>query len=227
MAKKHTTARSIGALLLLSIVFGVFSVAPSVDSSTYLREASLHSGHVTLAALFQVLMAVAYVGIGIFILASIPHTYRHWAYGFLCFRILAVCLSLIATALLLAIPLVSQSYLTAPVGEAIMHERMGHIMKVSRDFVNHGLMVILLVSGNVLLYWAWMKTRQIPRWLCYWGLCGSALAVLASVLLLFAVIDVISTEYLLLNSALGIQELVLGFWLLIKGWSSRRIALQT
>jgi hypothetical protein len=60
----------------------------------------------------------------------------------------------------------------------------------------------------------------IPRWLTIWGLIG-AVPYLANALLHFFHIESGAGTYL--EIPLGIQELVMGLWLIIKGFSQAAV----
>ncbi len=61
---------------------------------------------------------------------------------------------------------------------------------------------------------------MVPRWLSGWGLLGTILTIVASYLIMFQFIEVISQTYILLNIPMAVQEIVLGMWLIIKGFSN-------
>ena len=70
-------------------------------------------------------------------------------------------------------------------------------------------------------YIVFYKTKLIPRWLSIWGLVGAALCILSSMLVMFNVIGAFSTVQIVLNLPfIGVQEMVLAAWLIIKGFNS-------
>lgn len=82
-------------------------------------------------------------------------------------------------------------------------------------------MILVLCAGNFMFYILLLKSKLIPKWLSIWGLLGYLLSAIASVLILFQVVEVITTEYLVLNVPTAIQELILGIWLITKGFDQR------
>ena len=100
---------------------------------------------------------------------------------------------------------------------SLIFEAMGNLLKVTRDYINHIFMVLALGAGNLLLYVLFLRTKLIPSWLSIWGILGILPAIFASVLLLFHQIEVITPQYLVLNMPTALFELVLGFWLMLKG----------
>ena len=75
---------------------------------------------------------------------------------------------------------------------------------------------IFFIIGATCLYASFYRTRLIPRWLTIWGLIG-VVPYLANALLHFFHVDTGVGIYL--EIPLGIQELVMGLWLVIKGFN--------
>lgn len=207
----------IGLLFIISMITGIGSVAPSVDGSNYLTEASIHSNQVILAAISQFIMAMAYMAIGILFFPIIKRFGTHLSIGFLSSRIIASTLVIIGTIILISLLALSQTYEKIAPNNSLDIEVIGNMLKITRDYINHVFMILVLCLGNILLYLLLIRSKLIPSWLSIWGLFGALLSIIASVLVLFQVLDIITTNYILLNVPTGIQELVLGLWLIFKG----------
>jgi len=78
--------------------------------------------------------------------------------------------------------------------------------------------------GAYLYYALFFKTRLVPRWLSVWGLAGITLFVATSLLVLFRQIAPFSTAQVLMSIPIGIQEMVLAVWLIVKGFNPSAIA---
>jgi hypothetical protein len=76
----------------------------------------------------------------------------------------------------------------------------------------------LAYLGFALFYILMIKSKLIPLWLSIWGAVGALLSVLASLLVLFGSIDIITSGYIILNIPSALLELVLALWLIIKGF---------
>jgi hypothetical protein len=72
------------------------------------------------------------------------------------------------------------------------------------------------IIGAACLYISFYRTRLIPRWLAIWGLIG-AVPYLANALLHFFHVETGIGMYL--EMPLGIQEMVMALWLIIKGFN--------
>lgn len=212
-------SKTIGILILLGMITGIFSVAPAIDSADYLTQGAANFNQVVIAAIFQLLMSLIYIGVAIALFPIIQKINTHLSIGFLSFRIIAVTLSFLGTLLLLSTLALSQDFVTQYSPNVTFYETIGHLLKSTRDQVNHVFMVIVLCMGNGLLYLAFIQSRLIPNWISIWGMIGCGLSIIASLLVLFGKMDIITSEYLLLNAPTGIQELILAFWLIFKGFN--------
>lgn len=215
--------RLAGLLILAGMAAGIFSVAPAIDAANYLTEAAKHPDEAILAAVFQFVMSLAYIGVAILLYPNIKRFGSSLSIGFLSFRIIAVSLSIIGTTLLLSVLALSQEYSQNPLQDRQSLEVWGNVLKTSRDYINHVFMVLVLCAGNFILYVLFFKSKLIPQWLSVWGMTGAFLSVTASMLVLFRKVDIITYEYLALNVPTAVQELVLGVWLIAKGVDKRVI----
>jgi len=65
----------------------------------------------------------------------------------------------------------------------------------------------LAVSLSGLMYYTMLyQTRLVPRWLSGWGLVGTTLTSFATLLVMFRLIDIITTSYLVLIFPMALQE---------------------
>ncbi len=212
-----------GLLFIVGMVAGIFSVAPAVDSAKYLTEAAINSNQVIIGAIFQFIMSLAYLGIAILIYPIIKRFGNSLAIGFLSFRIIAATLVIFGAILLLSILALSQEFVQNSHQNTLDLETLGNVFKTTRDYINHVFMILVLCTGNFMLYILLMKSKLISQWLSVWGLFGTLLSSIASVLVLFQVVEIITFEYLILNVPTAMFELILGIWLIVKGFDKRVI----
>lgn len=211
--------RLTGILLLTGMLAGIFSVAPAIDSTNYLTEAAIAPYRVIMAAIFQFIMSLAYIGIAILLYPILKRFDSGLSIGFLSFRIIAVSLSIVGTVLLLSLLALSEELVKDPAQSILTIKALGSVLKISRDYINHVFMILILCTGNFLFYILLLNAKLIPQWLSVWGILGALLSAIASVLVLFRVVDIITPEYLVLNAPTALQDLVLGVWLILKGFN--------
>lgn len=207
-----------GVLIIISIIAGVFSISTVIDSSHYLTEAATNSNQVLISSIFQFILFLTYLGFAILLYPIIKKFNERLALGFLSFRIVASLLLIIGTIILLSILALSQEFIKNTSESQMIFEAFGNVLKITRDYSNHVFMVLTLGIGNLMLYILFLKSRLIPKWLSVWGILGTIVSIFASVLLLFQLIEVITFQYLILNVPIAVFELILGLWLITKGF---------
>lgn len=210
-----------GLLIILGMIAGILSIASSVDSPNYLTEATANAAKVSIAALFQFILCLTYIGFAIVLYPIVKKYNQVLALGFLSFRIISGVVLIIGTAILLSILVISQEFVKSSSENLWAFEAFGNVLKTIRDYINHMFMVFTIGIANLMLYILFLKTKLIPKWLAVWGILGVVLSMLASVLLLFNIVDVITVEYLVLNAPTGLFEFVLGIWFIFKGFNTK------
>lgn len=85
------------------------------------------------------------------------------------------------------------------------------------------LLFIYLFNGlaGLPLCWVFLRTGLVPRWLAVLGLVGYAVIIPAAVLNMFGLVDTVAGAGLLALLPGGLFELLLPFWLFIKGFNMR------
>jgi len=146
------------------------------------------------------------------------------AIGFVSFRIIAGIFQLIGVIVLPLFILLSQEFIKSTSSDLLYFQTLGGVLKLGRDLANHVGMMLATGFGNLILFYIFYKTKLIPRWLSSWGLLGNMLAIVASFLILFRLIDVITPHFIVLTIPLVLQEIGLAIWLITKGFNSSTIA---
>jgi len=88
-------------------------------------------------------------------------------------------------------------------------------------------MPLILSAGNLMFYAILHQSELVPRWLSLLGFISTVLSgILASLLLMFGVIYIITPTYITLALPTALLEIVLAVWLIIKGFSAKKMNLQ-
>jgi len=135
------------------------------------------------------------------------------------FRIIAGVFQLVGVIALPIFILLSQEFLESTAPDILYFQFSGDVIKLGRDLANHVGVMLATGLGNLILFYMFYKTKLIPRWLSSWGLIGNTLAMQASFLILFRLIDVITPHFIVLTIPLVLQEIVLAIWLIVKGFN--------
>ncbi len=225
MKSNRKTAIIAGILILIGMVAGMLSIGPSVESPDYLAAVSGNQNQVLTGAFFQFTLVPIYIGFALVLYPIVRNYSKSLAIGFVSFRIIAGVFQIVGVIVLPIFILLSQVFLKSTSSDLLYFQTVGDLLKLGRDLVNHVGVMLATGLGNLILYYIFYKTKLIPRWLAGWGLIGNILAMLASFLILFRLIDVITPHFIVLTIPLVFQEIVLAIWLIFKGFNSSEIAL--
>jgi hypothetical protein len=212
-----------GALYIVGTVAGVLSIAPAADDADYLLKASSNANQVLLGALFQFIMTIAYVGFTITLFPILRKQNESFALGFLSFRIIAAVLNIIGFIILLLLLSLSQQFVKAGTPNLSYFQTLGDLLRTGRDFVNHVAMILATSVAGLMFYILLFQTKLIPRWLSLWGLLGTLFTIIASLLIMFHKVDIITSTYIVLNLPLILLEIVLAIWFIVKGFNPSSI----
>ena len=213
-----------GVLYLLGFIAGVLSIASAVDDPEFLIKTAANANQTLFAALFQFVMIVAYLGIALTLYPIVKIFNERLALGFLSFRIIGTVFILIGVILLLLILTISQDFIRTGSSNLPMFQIIGGLLRTGRDYVNHIAMIVSLNIGGIMLYLLLYKARLVPRWLSVWGIIGAIVTIIASFLIMFGLIDIITPEYMIMNVPIALQELTFAIWLIVKGFNRKVIS---
>lgn len=85
--------------------------------------------------------------------------------------------------------------------------------------VTSAVLTVVFIIGAVMFYWALYRYRLVPRWLSGWGLLSAIPYLIAGFMVMFGVIEHMSTWDTLPRMPLALQEMVLAVWLIAVGWN--------
>ncbi len=207
-----------GVLLIAGLITGICSVVPVVDGADYLVMASPNENQVLIGAFSQLLMIVAYVGIPILLYPILSKHNKGFALGSVAFGIIAGVFIILGVIILLLLLTVNHEFVKVGTLHVSYFQTLGGLLREGRDLVNHVATTLAFVLAMYLFNYIFYQTKLIPRWLSVWGLIGSTLSILASLLFMIRFIGLDAT-YMMLNIPIAFQELILAIWLIIRGFN--------
>lgn len=216
-----------GALYFLGTVFGVASavvggeVITSLITSKSLAGMELlgivaaDSSRLTVGAFLTLMMGLSLAAMTLFLYPVFRKDNEGLALGLVLFRGALEGTGYFVSALgILTLAVLGAEYVATGDDPASLQP----IANVMYQFLNikSPIGTIFFIIGATCLYFSFYRTRLIPRWLAIWGLIG-AVPYLANALLHFFHVESVASTYL--EIPLAIQELVMGLWLIIKGFN--------
>ncbi len=228
----RTNAVMAGALYFLGTVFGVAGaivggeVLTSLVTSKPLAGVDMlglvaaSSSQLTGGAFLTLMMGISLVTMTIFLYPLFRKDSEELAGGMLLFRgALEGTGYMLSTLAILALVALSNEYVATGADSAAL-KSVGNFLYQFQARMSPVLSLMFII-GATFLYVSFYRTRLIPRWLSVWGLIG-AVGVFAYILLNFFHMDNGIGFYL--QMVIAPQELVMGAWLVVRGFTPAAIA---
>jgi hypothetical protein len=226
MNTNRKTAISVGVLFIIASVLGVLGRSfsqPILDAPDYLIKISANENQVIIGGLLSLLAAFASAGIAIGLYPVLKKHHEALALGSVGLRVMEGMLYIVGVVGLLSILTLSQEYVKAGASNASLFQASGTSLLAVRDWAGK-LSIIAFTLGALMYYYVFYQSKLIPRWLSGWGFLGAALSLAAALLAISGQIIYFSTVFILLQVPIGVQEMVLAVWLIVKGFNPSAIA---
>jgi hypothetical protein len=216
MKTYRTNAVMAGALYILGTVAGILSVVVvgGVPDEDFLARMAADPSRITLGAFFILIMGFSLAAMTLFLYPLFRKDCEPLAMGMVLFRgafegtwyILSALIWVTLGALIKEI---------ASVGaDSAALQAVGNVA-LQADGKLGDIGTFAFIIGAACLYTSFYRTRLIPRWLSGWGLVAAVLYLVYYLLHFFD----IDPGLLFLVLPLAVQEMVMGIWLIIKGFS--------
>jgi hypothetical protein len=207
-----------GVLFVIATVaaLAAAAVVPDLTGADYLTGVAIHASRLAAAALLYLIAAGTSVGIAIALYPLLKTINAGLALGSVIFRTIEAVFYTVAVLNLLSIVPVGQQFAAAPADSRAPLAAVADSLVNSRE---HAALVgvFAFCTGALMYYALFYQSRLVPRWLSGWGIAAVLTMTIACLLALFRNHPV--TGYTLLILPIGVQEMVLAAWLLVKGFS--------
>jgi hypothetical protein len=214
-----------GVLIILGTVFGILAAVIGGDvfillisskplaGVDMLSQVAANSSQLTGSALFIIMMGTSLVAITVFLYPILRRDSERLAMGMVLFRGALEGTWYFVTALgFFALVALGNEYIATGANSTAL-QSMGHVLyQIQYRLGEIG--PIFFLIGTACLYISFFRTRLIPRWLTVWGLIGVISSMVHT-----------NTGYdFYLKMVLVPQEMVMGIWLIVKGFNPSAIA---
>jgi len=197
------------------------ALAPLLGATDYLGAYGTMETRVLIASLFYLLMGVSLVAMSVAVYPVLRKFSPSAAIAYFGARVLEAVIYILTVISMLALVELGTEYVKAGAAGAARFQPLGAVLLGVSEWAGHVVLdVAIFPLGALVLYWVFFRTRLVPRWLSGWGLSGAVLYWAAGVLVMFHVIVPMQTPHIMLQAPLALQEMVLGFWLIAKGFSA-------
>jgi len=226
MDSTRKSAIAAGILLLVAWAGGVLNVIavhPILDVPNYLDTVATRGGRYTLGALCELVMGFSGAGIALAMYPVLRRFDEGLAIGSVGFRLLEAVGWMVDVALLLLISTLSRAAHLPGAGDPQTFRAMGSLVLDARFGLDICAFSAFII-GAFMYYIILFRARLVPAWLSAWGLIGAPLWLGATLLSMFRYMELYSTTQTLLFVPIGLQELAMALWLILRGFDPGRIA---
>jgi hypothetical protein len=226
-ATTRRTAIVFGGLLIAAIVCGVLNSIPALEAPDYLETLALREPRILVAVFFQAAMAVIYVAIAVIVYPLVKIDSRTSALAYVAFRSIGAGFLFVGIVTLLLLLALGRWVAQVDAPTVADSALIGGLLRQGRDWLNHIGMILPWSIGGLFLYRAFLRTEVIPRWLAIWGLGGTALTLVATILYMLDQIQIVTVAYFALNAPTALLEITLAIYLITRGFHHREPAPQS
>ena len=213
-----------GVLFILATLTGPLlatPLTPDLTATDYLARISTHANQMSGGVLLWIISAFTGGGIAIAMYPILKERNAGLALGSVIFRTIEAAFYLVGKVSLLSLLTLSQQFITAGSADRTSLQAIGNLLVSIRDHAGL-LAVFAFCLGAFMYYYLFFQSRLIPRWLSGFGIVAIILMMVACVLALFSGNRI--TSYIPLAAPIAVQEIILGVWLIAKGFNPSAVA---
>ena len=212
MIQFRNNARLAGILFLLAIVSSIAGgglLDSLLTRAELFSEIAAHKSLLAWSVALEYVNGIAVIGIAALLYPILRQHNEALAVGYVGFRIVEAVFYLAGATIPLVILTLNSN------GLAVEAESFAPFLAV-RSLMMEFAVPVFLSLGALLLYFSFYQTRILPRFLSIWGLIAAILMVIANIWTWGIVTQIVLVLPMLLN------EIVLGIWLIAKGFAPSR-----
>ena len=227
MKSYRGNAIAVGVLFIACSAASILTVVPlgsMLDAPVDLARLAANDNRVIFTALLEFVWAATAAGIAIGLYPVLRKHNRSLALGAVAARVVDGTFVLVGALSLLVLLTLGQESVAAGSAAANSYQAAGDALLAVRDWVYGFIVSLGFGLGAFLYYYVLYRSRLVPRWLSGWGLVGAALCLVATVYAGFTQEFGFSTVNNVLNAPIGVQEMVLAVWLIVKGFNRSALA---
>jgi len=213
-----------GVIFIVATLMGPIlatPLTPDLTGTDYLARVSAHPNQVAGAVFLWIISAFTSVGIAISLYPVLKEWNAGLALGSVIFRTIESAFYLVVYLGLISLLTLSRQFMTAGAADRTTLQAISNFLVSVREHAGL-LAVFAFCVGAFMYYYVLFQSRLIPRWLSGFGIVAIILIQVACVLSLFSGNRI--TSYILLELPIAVQEMVLGVWLIVKGFNPSAVA---
>ena len=209
-----------GILFLIAIVSSLLGgglLESIIKAPDFLTILSANTSTVFIGVLLEFINGIAVIGIAVSLYPVLKKQSESIAIGYVGLRIVESIFCLVSAALPLSLLKLSREYLNSGNSGNSYFQTLGNFLMGIRSELAELLIPVFFSLGALLFYYLLFRSILIPRFISVWGFLGALLILILSLVEVNMIFNIIFVLPIILN------EIFLGFWLIIKGFNYSRI----
>ena len=223
--RKHAIWAGIFFIIATAFLFVAEALyKPALTDPNVLTAAAGAENRIALGILIEFACVLAIPAIAIALYPVLRRVSTSLAVGYVAFRLFEAAVFFQMEVDRLTVLGISRAYVASPTESTEQLNLLIETLMGGEAFsgTSGPLYNIVFVTGMVMLSWMLWKSRLVPRWISGWGFVSAA--VLGTVALAVMFIEIPTTLAMVLIAPLAVQEMVLAFWFIFKGFDRAALA---
>ena len=226
MNTNRKTAIIVGVLYIIGTVAGILCkvLTGSIQNDlNLLTKVTANENQIIIGALFLLIMGLALAWVPVMMFPILKKQNEALALGYVVYRGALETVTTIAMVISwLFLTILSQEYIAGS-PDASYFQTLGTLLLKGNGSIST-ISQIIFPLGALIFYCLLYQSKLIPRWISGWGLIAAILWIAVTFLDLFGLISQWSTIQVVLALPIGLQEMVMAVWLIVKGFNPSAIA---
>jgi hypothetical protein len=227
MNSYRKTAITAGILFIIATATGMVGkiafLDPILKAPDYLGKLFANQNQVIVSALLTFFGAIASTSIAICLYPVLKKHHGALALGSVGFRLVEGMLYIVGVVGLLSLLTVGQEFVKAGASSLSIYQVSATVLLAIKNWAGQ-LGVIAFTVGGLAYYSVMYRSRLVPRWLSGWGFLAAVSSLAAALLTVSGLLAPFSTVFVVMQLPIGLQEMVLAVWLIVKGFNPSAVA---
>lgn len=204
-------------------VIAVISYEPVLSEEWYMSVANGFKTKVLFGVINDLLLVLTAVGTAVMLFPYLRRWNEHLALGHLCFRFMEAVLIAIGVVSILGLLQLSIHYeANSLTSEENLHE-IGYMLQAFHRWTSMLGPNFMLGINTALYSYLLFRTGLVPRPLALFGMITAVLVFIAGLLEMFGIVEPLSATKGFIALPVGIYELSLAAWLIVKGFHKQNL----
>lgn len=204
-------------------VIAVLSYEPVLSEQWYMSVASGLKSQVLLGVVNDLLLILTAVGTAVMLFPYLRRWNEHLALGYLCFRFMETVLIAIGVVSILGLLQLSIHYEANSAASVVNFKEIGYLLQAFHRWTSMLGPNLMLGVNTVMYSYLLYRTNLVPRPLALSGMITAVLVFTAGLLEMFGVVEPLSAVKGLIALPVGLYEMSLAVWLIVKGFNSKTL----